>query len=168
MLGNLSELEVIADVLTSDALQLKEGVTRVELQPATGARKLNGRVKLIEPAGFTKLSSLGVEQQRVNVIVSFDNVPEDLGVEYRLQARFLTAAKDDALVIPRFTLMEDPDGSHFVFVIVDGRLAKRTVQTGLENDTEVEITDGLDESDVVVLRPDATLEEGMRAKSTSK
>lgn len=102
------------------------------------------------------------------MIVSFDNVPEDLGVEYRLQARFLTAAKDDALVIPRFTLMEDPDGSHFVFVIVDGRLAKRTVQTGLENDTEVEITDGLDESDVVVLRPDATLEEGMRAKSTSK
>ena len=165
LLGSLDQLEVEADVLTQDALRLpKDG--KVVLQPAAGRELLSGKVKRIEPAGFTKLSSLGVEQQRVRVIVSLDERPKGLGVGYRLQARFITGAKDDALIVPRFSVLQAPDRSFYAFKIADGRLKKQTVEIGLRSDLELEVTDGLDPDDAIVAHPDTTLKDGAKAKVT--
>lgn len=167
LLGNLDQLEVIADVLTEDALKLRRG-SEVSLEPAAGLGPLAGKVKRIEPAGFTKLSSLGVEQQRVNVIVAFDEKPSGLGVGYRLQARFFTGSKADALILPRFAVMQSPDGDYYVFTVDAGVLKKRPVTLGLTSDLTLEITEGLTEADAVVAAPDATMKEGMKVKAVQK
>jgi len=165
LLGNLDDLEVVAEVLTQDALRLSEG-SEVSLQPAVGLEHIAGKVKRIEPAGFTKLSSLGVEQQRVKVIVSLTGAHERLGVGYRLQARFFTGSKRDALIIPRFSVLQAPDQSYYVFKIVDDRLKKQLVSLGLRSDLELEVTEGLSEDDSIVARPDATMREGARVNAT--
>ena len=167
LLGDLDRLEVIADVLTEDALRIAPG-SEVILEPAAGFGSLPGKVKRIEPAGFTKLSSLGVEQQRVNVIVGFDEKPEKLGVGYRLRARFITGAKTDALILPRFAVMQSPEGDYYVFKLTAGALKKQPVTLGLTSDVELEITDGVTEKDLVVTRPDATMKEEMKVKPQVK
>ncbi|MCA9431848.1 MAG: efflux RND transporter periplasmic adaptor subunit, partial [Candidatus Omnitrophica bacterium] len=159
LLGNLSELEVIGDVLTQDALKLHPG-SEVELSPSAGSEKIMGQVKRIEPAGFTKLSSLGVEQQRVNVIVSLGNASEDLGVGYRLRARFITDKKDEALLVPRYSVLQDPDDTHYVFKIEVDHLRKTPVTLGLESDLQLEILSGLEKEDRIVEHPDTTLRDG--------
>ncbi|AFM23259.1 efflux RND transporter periplasmic adaptor subunit [Desulfomonile tiedjei] len=167
LLGDLKDLEVVADVLTQDALRLSAG-TQVQLQPAIAAASIPGKVKRIDPSGFTKLSSLGVEQQRVNVIVSFAGDHQDLGVGYRVQARFITGSKPDALIVSRFSVMQEPDGSYYVLKVEDGRLQKQKVQLGLRNDLELEIVSGLTEKDVIVARPDTTMEVGSKVSSRER
>jgi len=164
LLGNLAELEVIADVLTQDALQVAPG-SEVILESAAGRDTIGGKVNRIEPAGYTKLSSLGVEQQRVNVIVSFKDPHEDLGVGYRLQARFITGSKPDALIVPRFSVLQAPDRSFYVFKVVKGRLARQPVTIGLRGDLDMEVTAGLSENDVIVAVPDTTMKDGMKVKA---
>ena len=179
LLGDLDRLEVIADVLTTDAMRIRPG-TEVDLEPATGFATLAARVKRIEPKGFTKLSSLGVEQQRVNVIVGFDmetsevltekarKQSESLGVGYRLQARFFTGSRKDALILPRYAVMQSPEGDRYVFKITDGQLEKQPVAIGLASDLDLEITEGVTTADVIVAHPDATMEEGMRVRPKEK
>jgi HlyD family secretion protein len=163
LVGDLDELEVLADVLTQDALRLKVG-SEVDLQPATGLETLAGKVTLIEPAGFTKLSSLGVEQQRVRAIVSLEGERGNLGVGYRLQARFFTGAKDDALIVPRYSVLQAPDRTFYVLKVADGVIARQNVTIGLRSDLELEVATGLGESDRIVAQPDATMKEGMRVR----
>jgi len=163
LLGNLAELEVIADVLTQDALRVAPG-SDVVLEPAAGFDTIAGKVDRIEPAGFTKLSSLGVEQQRVNAIVSFNDPHEDLGVGYRLQARFITGSKNDAPIVPRFSVLQAPDRSFYVFKVVDGKLARQPITIGLRGDLDMEVTTGLSENDLIVAVPDTTMKDGMKAK----
>lgn len=165
LLGDLRDLEVVADVMTQDALRLKHG-GEVSLRPAMGRKPIPGRVKRVQPAGFTKLSSLGVEQQRVNVIVNFAGEHSDLGVGYRLQARFYTGSKADALKVPRYSVMQAPDRSFYVLKVVDGKLKKQPVEIGLRSDLELEVLQGLTESDVIVARPEAAMKEGMKVKIT--
>lgn len=159
LLGSLSDLEVVADVLTQDAMRLAPGA-RVDLECAACPKPISGSVTRIEPAGFTKLSSLGVEQQRVNVIVSLGEKPPTLGVGFRLQARFYTATRKDALIVPRFSVLQSPGGEYYVFVIQDGHLKRTAVELGLRNDLEMEITKGLNDSDRIVSTPDATMKDG--------
>jgi len=163
LLGNMAELEVIADVLTQDALSLQPG-SPVVLEAAAGREPIPGKVDRIEPAGFTKLSSLGVEQQRVNVIVSFAGSHENLGVGYRLQARFITGSKSDALIVPRFSVMQAPDRSFYVFKVVGGKLVRQPVTIGLRGDLDMEVANGLAETDVIVAVPDTKMKEGMKVK----
>ena len=159
LLGNLDQLEVIADVLTQDALRLSPG-SEASLSPASGREPLAGKLKRIEPAGFTKLSSLGVEQQRVNVIVSFVGKPTGLGVGYRLEARFFSHSKADALVVPRFSVLQASDQTLYVMKIEGGKLKRQTVRVGLRSDLKLEIVDGLSEQDTIVAAPDATMKDG--------
>ncbi|NQT85557.1 HlyD family efflux transporter periplasmic adaptor subunit, partial [bacterium] len=163
LVGNLDALDVVADVLTQDVLRLREG-SDVSLQAAVGREPIAGKVARIEPAGFTKLSSLGVEQQRVNVIISLEGGRGNLGVGYRLQARFTTGAKADALIVPRYSVLQAPDRAFYVLKAADGVIAKQTVAIGLRSDLELEILSGLGESDPIIARPDATMKEGMRVK----
>jgi HlyD family secretion protein len=168
-LGDFADLEAIADVLTQDALRLGPG-SEVVLEPAARRDPLKGRVKRVEPAGFTKLSSLGVEQQRVNVIVEFEDVAaavaSGLGVGYRLQARFFTGSKENALVVPRFSVLQEPSGGYYVLKIGSGgALEKVPVEIGLRGDLELEIVNSkLTESDLIVATPDTTLKAGDKAK----
>ena len=164
VLGNLKEIEAVADVMTQDALRLTPG-SKVELESGIGRAPLHGHVKRIEPAGFTKLSSLGVEQQRVRVVVALESKEHGLGVGYRVQARFFTGTKSKALIIPRFSVMQAPDRSYYVYKIVNDRLRKTPVQLGLKNDLELEIVRGLSEKDQIVAQPDADMKEGMKVSA---
>jgi len=167
LLGNLDELEVVAEVLTEDALRLRIG-SEVRMQPAARRAAIWGKVKRIEPAGFTKLSSLGVEQQRVNVIVSLPPQHEGLGVGYRVQAQFFTGAKSNALIVPRYGVLQAPDRSFYVLKVVDGKMRKQAVTIGLRSDLELEITSGLSENDLIVARPDTTMKEGAKVKASEQ
>ncbi len=167
VVGSLDELEVVADVLTQDALRIGVG-SRVALEAALGAEAIPGKVQRVEPQGFTKLSSLGVEQQRVNVIVSLEGRAvslekkrEGLGVGYRMQARFYTGSKADALIVPRFSVLQAPDRSFYVFRIVNGQLKRQPVAVGLRSDLELEITSGLTPDEKIVAEPDTTMKDGM-------
>jgi HlyD family secretion protein len=167
VVGNLDQLEVVAEVLSQDALRLKTGA-RVMLEPGAGMDELEGEVRRIEPQGFTKLSSLGVEQQRVKVIVALKEKREGLGVGYRLHARFSMAARAEALIVPRFSVLQAPDESFYVFRVVDGRLAKTPVRVGLRNDLNMEIVKGLNESEVIVRTPDAKMKDGQKVSAGAR
>jgi len=138
------------------------------MQPAARRAAIWGKVKRIEPAGFTKLSSLGVEQQRVNVIVSLPPQHEGLGVGYRVQAQFFTGAKSNALIVPRYGVLQAPDRSFYVLKVVDGKMRKQAVTIGLRSDLELEITSGLSENDLIVARPDTTMKEGAKVKASEQ
>lgn len=133
---------------------------RVRLEPAAEGPALPGRVTRIEPAGFTKLSSLGIEQQRVNVRIAFVDPPAGLGVGYRVQARFITGSRADADIVPRHSVMEDADRSPYVLKVVDGRVRRQPIRVGLRGDLAIEVLEGVSPSDVIVARPDTALADG--------
>lgn len=159
-LGRLDQVEVVAEVLSGDALLLASG-SRVVLEG-----DLPARVTRLEPQGFTKHSSLGVEQQRVLVRIAPDgSLPAGVGPGYRLEARFVAAAKADALLLPRHAVLQDRDRSHYVLVVEGGRLRRKAVTLGLASDLEVEVTHGLGVEDQVVHHPDVSLNDGDRAQA---
>jgi HlyD family secretion protein len=158
-LGNAKELEVVADVLTQDALRLTTGA-EVRLTATGLGESFHGQVKRVEPAGFTKLSSLGVEQQRVKVVVAPAGRPVGLGVGYRLQARFFTGVKQDALIVPRFSVLQGVEGEYYVFKVVARELVRQAVKVGLRNDLDFEILDGLSPDEHIVATPDTEMREG--------
>lgn len=131
---------------------------------------LTGRVSRIEPRGFTKVSSLGVEQQRVLVIVDFDpDVLEQfaadgytLGVGYRLQVRVITDTHENAVVVPRSALFRGTGDRWQVFVVHGNRARLADVRIGLLNDHEVEIVGGISANDIVVIAPETDLLDGAR------
>jgi HlyD family secretion protein len=160
-LGDLDELEIVAEVLTEDA-QFLSIDSPVTIEAAAFEQPIPCRIERIEPAGFTKLSSLGIEQQRVTVIVAFPAPPPRLGVGYRVRARFLTGRREDAVVVPRASVLQAPGGSYFVFRLDGDRLRRQEVELGLTSDLELEITAGLDSSARIVAAPDVNMQEGDR------
>jgi HlyD family secretion protein len=168
-IGRPEDLEVEADVLSLDVVKVKEG-NQVEIYgPAVGKRRAGGTVRRIYPAGFTKISSLGVEQQRVKVIIDISNEDlewlrreRNLGVGYRVRVRIYTAEKLQATVIPRSALFRGTDGGWRVYAIHNGCAEVRKVQLGLINNESAEITSGLSEGERVVLAPESNLEDGKR------
>ena len=166
-IGSLDELEITADVLTIDAMKLKKG-SKVELESLPNEPTFWGKVKRIEPSGFTKLSSLGVEQQRVRIVVEAEmkSIPKNLslGVGFRLHARFITGEKSSAVVIPRASVMQAPDGSFFVYKVLNDKLVRQSIRLGLQSDMELEIVSGLVKGQAIVARPDSNMEDGMAVK----
>jgi HlyD family secretion protein len=170
-IGRLEEMEVEAEVLSQEAIRVAPGQP-VELHgPAVGAAPARGVVRRVDPAGFTKVSSLGVEQQRVTVVVSIH--PSDsarlraegrLGVGYRVQVRITTAANPDALVVPRSALVRGPTGGWRVHVVRGGRARVQAVRVGLMNDERVEVTSGLRAGDLVIPVPESDLADGVRVR----
>ncbi|HEV2972290.1 MAG TPA: HlyD family efflux transporter periplasmic adaptor subunit [Pirellulales bacterium] len=168
-IGRLEELQVEADVLSQDVVEVKPG-DDVEISgPAIGPTPAHGTVERVYPAGFTKVSSLGVEQQRVKVVVGFstsdlDRVRHDrgIGTDYRVSVRIFTKSKADATVIPRSALFRGAEGKWQVFTVRDSRAHLQAVETGLMNDETVEVVKGLSEGEVVVLAPETSLADGAR------
>ncbi len=171
-LGNLNELEVEVDILSQDVGTVQVGDDAELVGPAIGPKPVMGKVTRIYPAGFTKVSSLGVEQQRVKVIVAFQ--PDELqrliatrglGVDYRVRVRIITEQKAAALVIPRSALFRGADGQWTVFVVRDGSAESLQVSVGLMNDEFVEVTSKLVAGDQVILAPESTIVTGTKVKA---
>lgn len=161
--GNPRALEVEIDVLSADAVQIKPG-THVIFERWGGDHPLDGRVRLIEPVGFTKISSLGVEEQRVLVIADITSPPDDwerLGDSYRVEARFILWADDDVLQIPASALFRYQN-SWAVFTIDNGRAHRRVVEIGKRNGLQAEVLSGLDEAATVIIHPSEKVEDGVR------
>ena len=153
-MGDPTDLEVEIDVLSSDAVKVKPGA-RVVLEHWGGDRTLEGHVRLVEPAGFTKISTLGVEEQRVNVIVDLTDPPEkrrDLGDGFRVEARIVTALAENALTAPTSALFRAGD-RWFAFKVTGGRAVKTPVEVGKQNGLLAEVLGGLVEGDTVVVHP---------------
>lgn len=159
LLGNLRDLEVVCQVLTADAVRVSKG-TSVHLEAATKVWK--GRVTRVEPAGFTKLSSLGIEQQRVNVVIGLEG--GGLGVGYQLQAKFLVRSRANVLLIDRFSALQSAEGGKLVWKVEGDRLHSQPIEVGLASETQLEVVKGLSESDRIVAVPDATMVEGMKVR----
>ncbi|UUO06287.1 HlyD family efflux transporter periplasmic adaptor subunit [Blastopirellula sp. J2-11] len=169
-IGNLHELEVEADLLSQDAVNLHHGSRALIYGAAVGRAPENGLegvVERIRPAGFTKRSSLGVDQQRVKVIVRLRSgelekiaVDRTLGVDYRVQVRAIEEEKEDALTIPRACLFRAADGSWQVMAVRDDVARLVRVEVGLINDRFAEITANLKPEDLVILAPDSSLHDG--------
>lgn len=169
-LGRPEDLQVSVDLLTQDAMQIRPG-NPVEISGSgLGVRPMRGQVLRRKPRGFTKLSSLGVEQQRVEILIALNGVStadkEKLGVDSRLRVRIFTDQKPEALLIPRRALIRGAKGSWSVYRIQDGRAIEVQVEIGLVNDDEVEILEGLDPGDHVVISPSSKLEDGSRVSES--
>lgn len=165
-LGNLASLEVAVDVLSPDAVRLQPGM-RVELDRWGGDSTLPGRVKRIEPAGFVKVSALGVEEHRVWVIVELDAPRaawQSLGDGYRVEARFILWEADELLQVPTSALFRRGAGWG-TFLIVDGRASYRSVEPGRRSGLRTEVISGLEPGDQVILHPGQSLADNARVRS---
>lgn len=159
-LGDASSLEVVVDVLSADAVKVTPGALML-LEDWGGDAPLQARVRLVEPSAFVKLSALGVEEQRVNVIGDFVASPVPLADGYRVEARIVVWERDGVVKIPSSALFRR--GSEWnVFVVDGGRARRRAVHIGQRGTTEVEVLGGLEEDTPVVLHPSDQVDDGVR------
>lgn len=165
-IGNPRSMEVKAEVLSADAVKIKSG-TPVLFERWGGDRPLSGTVRIVEPTGFTKVSSLGVEEQRVLVITDFTSpgeVWERLGDGYRLDASFIIWEGTDVLQVPASALFRKGDGWS-LFVIENNRARLRSIEVGRRNGLTAQIISGLKEGEMVVAHPDDQVKEGARVRA---
>jgi HlyD family secretion protein len=163
--GDPADLEVAVDVLSSDAVKIAPEA-KVILEHWGGDKPLLGRVRLVEPSGFMKRSALGVEEQRVNVIIDLLDPPEKrgrLGDAYRVEARIVIWSADKVLKVPSGSLFRRGD-DWSVFVVEDGTAQLRRVEVGRSNALETEITAGLEEGATVILHPGDKIQPGIRVQ----
>jgi HlyD family secretion protein len=161
----LVNLEVFVDLLSTDAVRVEPG-QRVLVEAWGGGPPLTGRVRRIEPFGFTKISALGIEEQRVKVLIDFSDERERwkrLGHGYRVEPRIVLAEADDVLKVPQAALFRE-NGTWSVFVDSGGRAELRTVELGLENGLEAQVLKGLAEGERVVLQPGGRVTAGASIK----
>lgn len=162
-IGDPRKLEVKVDVLSADAVNIRPG-TPVLFERWGEDPPLTGKVRVVEPAAFTKISSLGVEEQRVLVIADITSLPESwqrLGDGYRVEARFIIWEGKDVLQIPASALFRKANG-WAVFVIKNSKASQRTVEIGHRNGLVAEIISGLTEGEMVITHPDDSIKEGKR------
>ncbi|MBM3298441.1 MAG: HlyD family efflux transporter periplasmic adaptor subunit, partial [Deltaproteobacteria bacterium] len=163
--GDPKKLEVTVEVLSADAVKIKRG-TPVLFERWGGRPALEGKVRIVEPAGFTKISSLGVEEQRVLVIADITSPLEiwmRLGDDYRVEAHFIIWEGKDVLQIPASALFRKGEG-WAVYVVEENRTRERQVEIGHRTGLTAEIISGLDEGTMVIVHPDDTIREGIRVR----
>lgn len=156
-----SALEVIADFLSTDAVRMKPGM-RVLIDRWGGDAPLEGRVRLVEPSGFMKISALGVEEQRVWVVIDFADAHdawEALGDGYRVEARVVVWESPDVLKVPTSALYRHGEG-WAVFVAEGGTARLRPVKTGRRNGLSAEVLDGLRAGERVIEHPSDLVSDG--------
>lgn len=164
-IGDPAALEVVVDVLTSDAVRITPG-DAVRLARWGGPDELEARVRLVEPSGRTRVSALGVEEQRVDVVVDLV-APRSrwtaLGDGYRVEASIVVDAARGALHVPELCLFGS-GGALAVYVVEEGRARRRAVRVGRRNGLVAEVVSGLREREVVVLHPSERVREGVRVR----
>lgn len=162
-LGDPKLLEIVADVLSTDAVKIQPGMP-VLLEGWGGNHPIRARVRLVEPGGFTKVSALGIEEKRVNVISDFVDPPGPLGDGYRVETRTVIWSADKVLRIPQSALFRAGQGWS-VFVIESGRAKKRDVDVGQRNETDAQILRGLSQGEEVILHPSNQVSDGTRIRT---
>jgi HlyD family secretion protein len=160
VLSNPNQLEIVIDLLSTDAVKVKAGAP-VIVENWGGPKPLRARVRLVEPYGFTKVSALGIEEQRVNVIADFVDPPAGLGDGYRVDGRIVIWESANVLKVPASALFRT--GQQWsVFIVENGRTRIVPVEVGQRNAFEAEITSGLVEGTEVVLHPASDLRNDTR------
>lgn len=162
--GNVdSDLEVLVELLSTDAVQVAPG-DRVLIEKWGGPGTLDAVVTRVDPWGFTKFSALGVEEQRVNTIIRFDEAgpaQTGLGHGFRVEARIVVWEDDDALIVPSSALFREGQ-DWAVFLVEDDRAKLRKVEIGHNNGVQAQVIKGLEPGDRVILYPASGLSDGMR------
>lgn len=162
-IGDPASLEIVAEVLTDDAVRVTPGMP-VELERWGGDNTLFGEVRRIEPSAFTKVSALGVEEQRTQVIIDITSPRTQwsaLGHGYRLEARFILWRAPAALNVPNGAVFQAGD-SAAVFVVRDGRARIQAVEAGRRGERHTRILSGLEAGQAVIAHPDNEIEDGAR------
>ena len=164
-IGDPADLEVVIETLSRDGAVIQPGA-RVTLDQWGGATPLEARVRLVEPAAFTKVSALGVEEQRVNVIADLVTPPDQrpsLGDHFRVDAQIVIWEAADALKVPSGAVFRR--GQQWsVLVVANGRAVLRPVTTGRASNAETQILQGLNAGERVILYPGDAVREGLRVK----
>jgi len=162
-IGDPGDLEVIVDFLSADAVLISPGMP-VMIEGWGGPESLAGRVRVVEPFGFTKISALGIEEQRVNVTIDFTGSAgqrQRLGHGYQVEARVVLWQADSVLTVP-LTALFRMDDDWAVFVEKDGRAQLRPIQVGHRNGLVAEVLQGLEAGDRVLSHLNDRLAEGVR------
>ena len=164
-IGNPKDLEIVVDYLSMDAVKIESG-QRVIIDNWGGEKPLEGSVRLVEPFGFLKISALGIEEQRVNVIVDFTGEDgwEKLGHGYQVETRVVLWEEDEVLAVPLTALFRDGE-QWALFVEENGRAELRHVDVGQKNGVVAEIREGVEAGENVVLHPSDRVTNGTRIKS---
>jgi len=163
-----AELEIVSDLLSTDAVRIRRG-NPVLIEQWGGERPLRGVVRRVEPSGFTKISALGVEEQRVNVVIDFEDPREAweaLGDGYRVEVRVVVWERDEVLKVPTSSLFRDGDG-WAVFAVEEGRAVLRPLEIGQRNALEAEVLSGLGEGDQVIVHPSDSVADGVAVMARS-
>jgi HlyD family secretion protein len=165
-IGNLDDLEIVTDLLSTDAVKVRPGAA-VIIDRWGGDGSLAGKVQRVEPAGFMKISALGVEEQRVNVVIDFVDPREkraQLGDAFRVEVRIVVWEKPDVLTVPTSSLFRT-EGDWSVFIAQGDVVHRRAVRIGERNEQVAEVLEGLAAGDKVVAYPGETLKEGSKIKT---
>ena len=160
VLSNPNKIEIVVDLLSTDAVKVKPGAP-VIIENWGGPAPLRARVRTVEPYGFTKVSALGIEEQRANVIADFVDAPAGLGDGYRVDARIVIWESPSVLKVPASALFRS--GQQWsAFAIENGRARLLPVEVGHRNSSEAEILKGLNAGLKVILHPPNDLKDGAR------
>ncbi len=169
-LGNPQDLEIVVDLLSSDAVKVKPGATMF-LEHWGGESTLEAKVRYIEPSAFTKVSALGVEEQRVNVIADFVDTDIPLGDRYRVETRTVVWSGQDVLVIPLSALFRCEPGNNrnlsntwCTFVVENNQAQKRQIEVSQRSNFEAVIESGLEVEEKVILHPNEQIKSGTMVK----
>ena len=166
-IGDPQDLEIVSDLLSTDAVQVTPGAA-VRLEQWGGDRTLQARVRRVEPSGFMKISALGVEEQRVNVLIDFDDAAgaaATLGDGYRAEVRIVIWQADDVVQVPTSALFRHRDDWAVYVMTPDDRVRLTPVTIGHRNAQMAEAISGVSPGDRVVAHPPDTLSDGARARA---
>ena len=159
-IGDTRALEVVVDVLSSDAARIRPGMT-VLLEGWGGAECVQGTVRLVEPAATTRVSALGVEEQRVDVLVDVVDPPAALGDAYRVDASVIVWERDGVLTVPASALVRSGN-AWAAYIVAGGRAALRTVEVGEMGGATAQVLSGLREGEQVIVFPSDQVRGGVR------
>ncbi len=168
-IGDARAIEVVVEVLSADAVRIAPGM-KVLLERWGGAKALDARVRVVEPGGFTKISALGVEEQRVRVVADLVSPEEEwraLGDGYRVEAAFVLWEGAQVVQVPANALFRVGEG-WAVFVAEGGKARRRVVKVGQRTGLAAEVLGGLQVGEVVIVHPDETVEEGKELAVTRR
>ena len=163
-IGDTAQLEVVAELLSTDAVQVEPGAVAAIIDWGDSAPALRGRVRRVEPYGFLKVSALGVEEQRVNVIVDIVEPHElwqQLGHGYRVETEITVWSETDVLQVPVAALFRE-EGEWAVFRAVEGRARLTPVEIGRDNGETAQVLNGLEAGMDIILYPGGQIEDGAR------
>lgn len=161
--GDVRDLEIVSDLLSSAAVRVQAGQP-VRIEQWGGETPLRGRVRRVEPSGFTKISALGVEEQRVNTIIDFEDPPDarpSLGDGFRVEVRIIVSSRQSVIKVPTSSLLRhEPDWA--VYAVENDRAVRRIIQIGQRNGLEAEVISGLNEGERIIAYPSDSVAEGVK------